>query len=195
MELSELSEALQKKLASFKGLIVDGDGVLFSGEEYRASLSSGEVIVMKSRHHHDGQGISFLRAIGIKILVATGEGQPAGSIVEKWNELRSARNGTFTRVSVLMDLNREESKVAAIEKWLTAENLTWEECAYLGDDRTDWEAMQHAGLSATPSNGQRLIRKIAHFGLTKEGGKGAIREFAELVLDARGIDETTLPAA
>jgi len=27
------------------------------------------------------------------------------------------------------------------------------------------------------------------------GGEGAIREFAEMVLDARGIDEATLPAA
>jgi 3-deoxy-D-manno-octulosonate 8-phosphate phosphatase KdsC-like HAD superfamily phosphatase len=55
--------------------------------------------------------------------------------------------------------------------------------------------MQKAGLTATPANGQRFIKKIAHVILTKDGGKGAVREFAEMILDARGIDETAFPAA
>lgn len=191
MSPAEISE----KLKSFKGLILDGDGVWFTGEEYRAVLPDGQPIVMKSRHHHDGQGVSYMRALGVKVLFATGEGEPMKSVVEKLNNLRSAKDGTFTPVSVLTDLNRQHDKVGAVEEWLKEEQLSWDECAYIGDDRTDWEAMQKAGLKAAPGNAQPFIQKIADIVLTKEGGKGAVREFVDMALDARGIDQTTLPAA
>lgn len=186
---------ITERLKNIKGLILDGDGVWFTGEEYRSVLADGQVIVMKSRHHHDGQGVSFMRAMGIKILFATAEGQPMGSVVEKLNKLPSVRSGAWQPVSVLMDLKEQGTKVDAIELWLKEQNLTWDECAYIGDDRTDWECMQLAGLTATPANGQRFIKKIAHIILTKDGGRGAVREFSEMVLDARGIDETAYPAA
>lgn len=184
-----------QKLQTFKALILDGDGVWFTGFESRAVSSNGDVILMKSRHHHDGQGVSFMRALGIKILFATAEGEPMGSVAEKLNRLPSVRNGAWEPVSVLSDLKEQGTKEYAIEKWLAEQNLSWEDCAYIGDDRTDFECMQKAGLTATPVDGQRLIQKIAHIVLSKEGGRGAIREFSEMVLDARGIDETTLPAA
>jgi 3-deoxy-D-manno-octulosonate 8-phosphate phosphatase KdsC-like HAD superfamily phosphatase len=186
---------MQEKLKSIKALILDGDGVWFTGQEFRAVLPSGEAIVMKPRHHHDGQGVSFLRALGLKILFATAEGQPMGSVVEKLNKLPSVTSGAWAPVSVLMDLKEQGTKVDAIEAWLTEQGLTWSDCAYIGDDRTDLESMRLAGVTAVPANGQRLIKKIAHIQLTKDGGQGAIREFAEMVLDARGVDEATLPAA
>ena len=73
--------------------------------------------------------------------------------------------------------------------------LSWEECAFIGDDRTDLEAMQKAGLKVAPGDARRLITKIADIHLHAAGGEGAVREFAEMVLDARGIDEATFPAA
>lgn len=184
-----------QKLQAFQGLILDGDGVWFTGDEYRAVLPDGTAIVMKSRHHHDGQGLSFLRALGIKVLFATAEGEPMRSVVEKLNHLPSVRSGAWMPVSVLTDLKEMGTKVEAVEQWLTEQKISWEECVYIGDDRTDLECMQKAGLTVTPANGQRLIKKIAHITLTKNGGKGAIREFAEMVLDARGVDETSLPSA
>ena len=188
---------IQERLKSFKAIILDGDGVWFTGDEYRGVLPTGEAVIMKSRHHHDGQGLTFLRAIGIKVLFATAEGEPMTSVVEKLNNLPSVKNGTFGTIDALTNLQRhgKGTKVEAVEEWLKLQGLTWGDCAYIGDDRTDWECMNLAGLTATPGNGQRFIKKIAHIILTKDGGKGAVREFAEMVLDARGIDETTLPAA
>jgi len=190
-------EKINEKLKSFKGLILDGDGVWFTGEEYRAVMPDGKAIIMKSRHHHDGQGLTFLRAMRIKILFATAEGEPMTSVVEKLNNLLGVKNGVFGEITALTNLQRHGTgtKVEAVEEWLKSEGLTWDDCAYIGDDRTDWECMQKAGLTVTPGNGQRLIKKIAHLILTKDGGRGAVREFSEMVLDARGVDEATLPAA
>ncbi len=184
-----------EKLAAFKGLILDGDGVFFTGGETRGVLPSGEVIILKTRSLQDGQGISFLRSLGIKIVFATGEGQPLDSIVSKLNALPSVADGTWAPVELFTKLLKRDSKIASIEAWLEQVGLTWNECAYIGDDRTDFEAMQLAGIKVAPANARRLIKGIADIQLQQSGGDGAIREFAEMVLDARGIDETTLPSA
>lgn len=190
---------LKEKLQSFKGLILDGDGVWFTGEEFRGILPGGDALIIKSRYHQDSQGLAFMRALGSHVLFATAEGKPLQSIVEKLNNLPSARSGDWTPISVLTDFKSAGEKVEAIEKWLRQRQLNWSQCAYIGDDRSDYEAMMkintEGGLSATPGNGQRLIRKIAQILLTKPGGGGAIREFAEMVLDARGVDEATLAFA
>ncbi|MFI5260388.1 MAG: KdsC family phosphatase [Candidatus Paceibacteria bacterium] len=183
------------RLKSLKGLILDADGVWFSGHEYRMTLPDGQVVLMKKRHFHDGQGLSFLRALGIKVVFATGEGEPLQSIVRKINELPSAQSGEWAPVDLFTGELKKGGKVASLEVWMQKHDLSWEDCAYIGDDRTDLEAMQKAGLKVVPSNARRLIRKIADITLLAAGGEGAVREFAEMVLDARGVDEATLPAA
>ena len=186
---------IEQFLKNFKGLILDADGVWFTGEECRVVFQNGEIGIMKSRSHQDGQGLSFLRALGIEVVFATGEGEPMNSIVEKLNNLPSVSAGDWKPVSLFTKLLQKKGKVDAIESWLQAHDLSWEECVYIGDDRTDHEAMSLAALRVAPSNATRVIRKIADIVLEKEGGNGAIREFTEMVLDARNVDETTLPAA
>lgn len=182
-------------LKTFKGLILDADGVWFSGHEYRMTLPSGEVVLTKKRHFHDGQGLSFLRSLGIKVVFATGEGEPLESIVKKINELPSVASGEWAPVDLFTGELKKGGKVASLEAWLEKQGLTWDECVYIGDDRTDLEAMQKAGLKVAPANARRVITRIADITLKTEGGEGAVREFAEMVLDARGIDEATLSAA
>lgn len=186
---------IEEKLRSFKALILDVDGVFFTGEEFCGVLPDNNVIIMKSRHHHDGQGLTFLRLIGVKVLFATAEGGSIINIVEKLNNLPGVANGSLSTITALTNLQKYKSKVESIELWLSRQMLTWEDCVYIGDDRTDFECMKKAGLAVTPGNGQRLIKKISHLILIKDGGRGAIREFAEIVLDARDIDESTLPSA
>ncbi len=190
-----MTEEIQKKLKNFKGLILDGDGVLFTGQESRSVLPSGEVVVTKTRHLHDGQGLSFLRALDISVVFATGENAVIKSIVEKINNLSSVKSGNWKEVEFFTDQLEAGGKVAALELWQKKYNLTWSDCAYIGDDRTDFEAMSLAGLKVVPNNARRIVKNIADVILSSEGGNGAIREFAEMTLDARGIDETSLPTA
>lgn len=185
-------EALEQKLRTFKGLILDADGVFFDGNEYRA-IVEGKLISMKARYYPDGQGLSFLRSLPIKIVFATGENEPLPSLVKKMNGEASCQNGTWAPVDYFADELKKGGKVESLEVWLQKHGLSWEECVYIGDDSTDYDAMKKAGLKVTPASGTRLIKKIADLVLTKDGGKGAIREFSEMVLDARSIDEAALP--
>jgi 3-deoxy-D-manno-octulosonate 8-phosphate phosphatase (KDO 8-P phosphatase) len=190
-----MSPEIVEKLKNFKGLILDADGVWFDGYESRSVMPDKSVVITKRRHFHDAQGLSFLRGLGIKVVFATGEGEPLQSIVEKINDLPSVKSGEWAPVSLFMGELKKGGKVESLEAWFAANGLTWEECVYIGDDRTDLEAMQLAGLKVAPANARRLITKIADVVLTKNGGEGAVREFAEMVLDARGVDEATLSAA
>lgn len=190
MNQQDIHNALQ----TFKGLMLDADGVWFSGHEYRTTVD-GKVAVMKKRHLHDGQGLSFLRGLGIKVVFATGEGEPLQSIVKKINDLPSVNTGEWAPVDLFMGELKKGGKVESLEAWMKKHGLSWEECAYIGDDRTDLEAMEKVGLKVAPSNARPLIKKIADINLKTAGGEGCVREFAEMVLDARGIDEATLPSA
>ena len=186
---------LQTQLRSFRGLMLDADGVLFAGQETRFVLPGGSVAIGKARSFADGQGLSFLRALGIQVVFASGEDHPLASIVEKLNALPSVVSGAWQPIQCFTRELNTGGKVPSLDAWLRRRGITWDECAYIGDDRTDLEAMYRAGLAIAPGNAQKLIKKIAHVTLSRNGGDGAIREFAEMVLDARGVDEATLPAA
>ena len=177
-------------LKDFNVLLLDADGVWFTGTETRSVLPTGEIVVSKTRHVHDGQGLSFLRALGIQIVFVGGAGEPLHSIVEKLNSLPSAKSGAWMPVAVT-----ESKAPETIETWLMERGRRWEECVYFGDDRDDLESMKKAAHIVVPANARRVAKSVAHIALTSPGGSGAVREFAEMVLDARGIDEATLPAA
>ena len=104
-------------------------------------------------------------------------------------------SGEWAPVDIFTGELKKGGKVASLEAWMQKQGLSWEQCAYIGDDRTDLEAMQKAGLKVAPANARRLVKHIADINLQMAGGEGAVREFAEMVLDARGVDEASLPTA
>lgn len=186
-------------LKDFKVLLLDADGVWFDGLEYRSVMPDGSVILSKRRDHQDGQGLSFLRACGIRVKFISGEGEPLQSVIDKINALPSVQSGAWPPVEGSLGKKTKGDKSAAIEEWLTSVGYTWKDCVYIGDDVNDLLAMQRVskegGLAIAPANATRRIKEVANLTLLKRGGQGAIREFAELVLDARGIDEATFPCA
>lgn len=194
---------IQDVLKNFTTLLLDADGTWFDGNEARLVLPSVDgkthVAIIKRRHFHDGQGLSFLRGIGIRVKFVSGEGQPLQSIVEKLNELPSVKSGAWVPVDLSVGKVGKGDKVAALESWLGENNIGWGDCVYMGDDINDYQPMRRVkdagGVAVTPANATRRIREIADIITEKAGGYGAIREFAELVLDIRGVDETTLPPA
>ena len=60
------------------------------------------------------------------------------------------------------------------------------DCAYLGDDLPDVPIMKLVGLPVAVANAVPEIRAVSTLKLSAPGGAGAIREFAELLLKARG---------
>ena len=59
------------------------------------------------------------------------------------------------------------------------------EVAYLGDDTPDVAAMRMVGLPATVADGHPDALAASAWVSTQPGGRGAVREFCELLLGAR----------
>ena len=66
-----------------------------------------------------------------------------------------------------------------------SEKLNMDEVAYMGDDLPDLCILEKAGLSACPYDAVDEVKQTAHFISSKNGGKGAVREFCELILKNR----------
>jgi 3-deoxy-D-manno-octulosonate 8-phosphate phosphatase (KDO 8-P phosphatase) len=175
----------KNKLKNIKAVVFDADGVLFTGRVF-VHKESGEML--KERSHVDGQGISLLRNMGIKIAFVTGEkSEFLIKVCDKLNSLPSVINGKWDRVGCFLDAQGEE-KVKLVDKWLSENKILWEECATMGDDLADYQMLKKSAFTAAPAQAEKIIKDIVDYVAKREGGNGAIRDFCNLILEAKGIN-------
>ncbi len=180
---------MNEKLKNIKAVAFDGDGVFFSGRVF-IDPEKGEAY--KERSHVDGQGISLLRAIGIKVAIVSSEKTGfIEKIGEKLNNLPSVQEGKWAKMGIFTG-PQGKGKVETLDNWLKENNLTWEELAIMGDDLSDYNMLKKAGFAAVPNQAEEVVKKIADYIAPREGGNGAIRDLCNLILEARDIDVTTL---
>jgi 3-deoxy-D-manno-octulosonate 8-phosphate phosphatase (KDO 8-P phosphatase) len=159
----------------FVGL--DVDGVLTDGGIYLGSASNGESeqrFEFKRYDIQDGLGIHFLRKAGIKVGIVTGR-------VSESVRLRAAELGVD---DVSQDATAQ--KVGPFLEMLKRHSIDRADAAFLGDDFPDLPVLQMVGLPVSVGNAAPEVRAIAKLRLAKAGGFGAVREFTELLLKARG---------
>lgn len=180
-----------------KAAIFDVDGVLTNNQV----LEGGDT-KLKWRSYYDGQGISLLRAIGIKVCLVTNEKGPASrhitDTVMKWNGLPSSRskeNPTGWEPVMLFTDVGNSMKVQAVEQWFefVEPDLSWETSSAMGDDLVDVPLLRMAGIKVAPSSAEVVVTDLADVITLRPGGSGAVRDFANFVLQVRGIDPLTLP--
>ena len=184
-----MAEELKEKLKKIKAVVFDGDGVFFSGRVF-IDTEKGEAL--KERSHVDGQGISLLRAIGIKVALISGEKTGfIEKIGEKLNSLPSVKEGKWSPVGIFTGPQGSQ-KVETIDNWLKEIGVRWEECAAMGDDLVDYQLLKKVGFAVAPAQAETIIKKIVHYVTPREGGNGAIRDFCNLILEVKKIDLKSL---
>lgn len=149
-----------------KLVILDVDGVLTDGRiGYDSNLEDYKFFNAK-----DGFFIKHICSkLGIKFAIISGG---ISKIVKHRAELLGI-NYVYTGF-----VEKEEAYLK-LKKDLDYQN---EQIAYMGDDWFDWPAMRHAGIKATPKDAAKELIEKADFVSTKEGGRGAVREFLEMIL-------------
>ncbi|HEX6371407.1 MAG TPA: HAD-IIIA family hydrolase [Longimicrobium sp.] len=152
----------------------DVDGVLTDGGIYLGATESGEPVEMKRFDIQDGLGIQMMKAAGLRVAIVTGRTSEAVRI--RADELQ------------VDDLHQDRtaSKVQALTAILEKQGIGWEETAFVGDDLPDIAVLRRVALPAVVGNATSDARAFALWHGTKEGGRGAVREFAEALLTARG---------
>lgn len=158
---------------------LDVDGVLTDGGIYLGDVE-GARVEFKRYDIQDGLGVKFLRDVGIKVVIVTG--RVSESVRHRALELEV--DGLFQ--------DPVAQKLPAFRALLDEHGATASEAAFIGDDFPDASVLREVALPVAVGNAVPEIRAICKVQLTKRGGNGAVREFAELLLKARGQwDEVT----
>jgi len=154
-----------KSARNLKILLTDVDCVLTDGGMYYTS--NGDI--MKKFHTRDGMGVNMLKRKGIPTIIVTKE---KTQMVKKWAKKMNIEY-------VYDGIQQKETILKIISKKYNVKNS---EIGYIGDDINDLELLKMVGFSATPKDGILEAQKIVHYICKKNGGEGAFREVADIVL-------------
>jgi 3-deoxy-D-manno-octulosonate 8-phosphate phosphatase (KDO 8-P phosphatase) len=156
-----------------KLVVLDVDGVLTDAGYYLGDVNGTPAEFLRY-DIQDGVGLMLLRQAGIKLAIITG--RESESV-----RLRAAQLSIDALVQ-----DKKGGKVPALRKMIEQLGVTMEEVAFLGDDIPDIGVLRLVGMPVAVGNATKDVLAIAQVRLTKAGGHGAIREFCELLLGARG---------
>ena len=160
--------AIRNRARAVRLAVFDADGVLTDGTLYIGA--SGEAF--KAFNILDGHGVKMLQSAGVATAILSGRESEA---VRR----RAAELGIATIVEGASD------KLAAFEKMITGLGLDPLACAYVGDDLPDLAVMQRCGFAVAVANAVDAVKSAAHYVTRAPGGRGAVREFCDLVIAAR----------
>ena len=90
------------------------------------------------------------------------------------------------KIDFLVQQGDHLSKTGAIEKLLAREKLDWSEVCFVGDDVVDLGPLTRAGLAVAVADARPEAKAAAHFVTRAAGGRGAVREAVEMILQAQG---------
>ncbi|HET9653700.1 MAG TPA: HAD-IIIA family hydrolase [Usitatibacter sp.] len=149
--------------------IFDVDGVMTDGTLY----IGGEGEAFKAFNILDGHGVKMLQSAGIATAIISGRSSEA--------VLRRA-----AELSIAHVVQGAGDKVAAFEALVARLGVEPAACAFVGDDLPDLPVMRRCGLAVAVANAVEAVKSAAHYVTRAPGGRGAVREFCELVLRAQG---------
>jgi len=154
---------------NIKMVVSDVDGTLTDGGLYLDEAGRE----FRKFNIKDGMGIKLLMEKGIKV------GLMSSSHIE------GIVLGRASMLNVDKCYVGKESKLEVLGTWLSELGLQHSQVAYVGDDVNDKEVMQRVGFSVCPADADQEIINIVDHVLTKKGGDGAFREFANLLIQLR----------
>jgi 3-deoxy-D-manno-octulosonate 8-phosphate phosphatase (KDO 8-P phosphatase) len=152
---------------------LDVDGVLTDGGIYLGA-TDGSPLEFKRYDIQDGLGIHFLRKAGIRVVIVTGRVSDSVRLRAAELEIEDVAQDAYAR------------KLPAFRRMLERHQISPAEAAFVGDDFPDLGILRIVGLPVAVGNAVPEIFAVSTLRLTRPGGRGAVREFAELLLKARG---------
>ncbi len=154
---------------AIKLVVFDVDGVLTDGSLYLGD--DGQEY--KAFNARDGHGMTMLRHAGIVMGVITG----------RRSEVVRIRMESLG-VDYLYQGQRD--KRPAYQALRDASGLADAQIAYVGDDVVDLPVMRQVGLAIAVADAHPLVIEHCHWRTRLAGGRGAVREVCEGLLEAQG---------
>jgi len=175
----QVNEEIRSRASRIRLVLMDVDGVLTDGKYFHVPNGQGGLFEVKMFDSQDGIALQWLHRAGIRTGLISGR------------DAESTRERARTSHMAYCYMGSTE-KLPIFEEILADSGLKAEEIAYVGDDLTDAILMKRAGLAVAVANAVPEVKAMAHYVTSAAGGSGALREAAELILDAQGLWEGIL---
>ena len=165
----KITSQLRSRLKRIRLFLCDVDGVLTDG-----SIFIGGEREFKRFNIRDGLGIVLARRAGLKV-----------GWVSARPSLATRLRAEELKVDFLVQQGDNLGKTAAIEELLAKEKLNWSEVCFVGDDIIDLGPLIRAGFAVAVGDAVPQARAAAHWVTRAAGGRGAVRETLEMILQAQ----------
>ena len=166
---------MENQLARIKLLLLDVDGVLTDGR----IIYDNQGNELKAFDVKDGHGLKMVQRAGIKVGIITGRRSAVVSRRAQELGIEILYQGALRKLEPYLEI-------------LSAQNLTDQQVAYVGDDIVDLPILHRVGFSATVADAVPDLFPYVDYVATRPGGGGAVREICDLLLRASGQwDEIT----
>ena len=168
MTKENATEAAKK----IKMLVFDVDGVMTDG-----SITYDEDgKEYKTFNAKDGHGIVRMNKSGFVTAIITARNN--GTVKHR------AENLNFTEL-----YQGYKYKLPAMEELLRKYDLKFENVSYMGDDLPDICILEKVGLACCPADAVKEVQEICNFRSKFNGGKGAVRELCDFILEVQNIEK------
>lgn len=164
-----MNQDVYERAKRIRLVVFDVDGVMTDGSLYLCD--DGQEF--KAFNSQDGLGMKLLKASGVDLAIITGR---TSNVVVK----RAENTG------VAHFYQGVEDKLEAFLHLSSEMGLELDQCAFMGDDVVDLPPMLRSGLAITVPAAPALVKQHAHYVTTREGGRGAVREVTEFLMQAQG---------
>jgi 3-deoxy-D-manno-octulosonate 8-phosphate phosphatase (KDO 8-P phosphatase) len=154
-------------------VLLDADGVMTDGGLYAFEGPDGTVEGRRF-HVHDGFAIHMLHRTGLTVAVVSSKISPA--VRERAESLG------ITEIHQVSPFG----KLEAVARILRRADASWDQAAFVADDLADLPVLRKVGLPAAVANAVPEVKAAASWVGDTAGGAGAVREFVEALLGARG---------
>lgn len=162
-------KSLRDRLARVQLLLLDVDGVLTDG----GVTWTNDGVEQKTFSIRDGLGIRLWQQAGGRTGIITGR---SSRVVQ----LRAEELGIGIVRQGIGD------KLEAATAVLAEQGLGWEQAAFVGDDLPDLPVVMRCGVGVAVADACPELVAAATLVTRRPGGRGAVREVIERLLEARG---------
>jgi len=165
------------KAQAIRLAIFDVDGILTDGGLHYSDTGE-ETKIFDVR---DGHGMKMLQSSGVALAIITSRTSQCVA--------RRAEN-----LGIDLLFQGVENKVSAFQTLVSDLELDPVACAYMGDDWVDLPVLLRCGLALSVPEAPAVVRDRVHYVTRAGGGRGAVREACELIMQAQGTFESRLAA-
>lgn len=166
---------LLAKAKKIKCLITDVDGVLTDGLLYLDNNGNE----LKAFHVQDGMGLKLLMSADIEVAVIT-------------TSQNAVIDHRMKQLGIKHYFTGQVDKREAFKQLKERLGFSNEDFAYIGDDLPDLPIIKEVGLGVAVANALHQVKEFAFWQTEQSGGRGAVRELCDLILNAQGKQEIAL---